>query len=165
MLKTKNRDSDTNYSGSRPLDLSIHPLFLQVNLTGCRGEKWFVGFHSYPLYFTTFLNVMVCLDWIHNFFLYKGKLIDLNNGEQTKLYMFGHGHLTLYSIWASKVLHKSTRNSANSQHHTKVEHMRLQYYWCSYSCLVIHIWTPVLSHWSTRPTLWSLCLIHVKQCR
>ena len=38
---------------------------------------------------------------------------NLTKGEPTKLYLFGHGHFILYSIWSSRGLRKSTKNKAN----------------------------------------------------
>lgn len=51
--------------------------------------------------------------WTFNLCLYnKYNLTAHNNAEHTKLYFFGHGHSFLHSVWVSKSLCKSDRNSA-----------------------------------------------------
>lgn len=39
--------------------------------------------------------------WTYNFSPHKGTFASLPKAEHVKLYMFGHGHNTLYSIWSS----------------------------------------------------------------
>lgn len=59
------------------------------------------------------LSVLLVLfyAWSFNFSPNKGTLTDLSYGEETKLYMFGYGHNTLYSIWTA--WGTSCRNHAN----------------------------------------------------